>query len=104
MQIVGREKLNKFIRKHPNARSSLDHWAELIEESNFKSIVELRQKFPHADLVPGRPGEFAERNKRVKLTVFNIGGNKARLTAFLQYKEQRLIVIKIKTHAEYDKR
>ena len=103
MQIVGREKLNKFIRKHPNARSSLDYWAALIEEGNFRSVVELRQKFPHADLAPAPPGKFSLQKKMTKSTVFNIGGNKARLTAFLQYKEQRLIIIKIETHAEYDR-
>ncbi len=104
MHIIGNEKLVKFQQKHSNVKSSLDHWTKLIEEGNFRSVVELRQKFPHADLVPGRPGQFDERNKRTKLTVFNIGGNKARLTAFLQYKKQRLIIIKIETHAKYDRR
>ena len=47
MHIIGNEKLVKFQRKHSNVKSSLDHWTKLIEEGNFRSVVELRQKFPH---------------------------------------------------------
>ena len=104
MHITGREKLNNFAQKHPNARSALERWRRLIEEGNFGSIVGLREKFPHADLVPGPRGQFAKRDNRTKLTVFNIGGNKARLTAFVEYKEQRVVIIKVETHAEYNKR
>lgn len=104
MHITGREKLNNFAQKHSNARSALERWCRLIEEGNFGSIIELREKFPHADLVPGSRGQFMIRNNRTKLTIFNIGGNKVRLTAFVQYKEQRVIIIKVETHAEYSKR
>ena len=50
------------------ATSGLAHWHRPLKKNNFASFVELRRAFPHADQV-GR------------LTVFNIGGNKARLLA-----------------------
>ena len=104
MHIIGRNVLNEFAQKHPNARSAFGRWCRLKEEGNFGSIVELREKFPHADLVLGSPSLFAEGNNRTKLTVFNIGGNKACLTAFMDYKKQRVIIRKVETHAEYSKR
>ena len=84
MDIIGAEKLDEFAQKHPNARSALNRWSRLISQGTFKSIVELRETFPHADPVPARSGKLSQIEGRTTLTVFNIGGNKARLTAFIQ--------------------
>jgi mRNA interferase HigB len=37
------------------------------------------------------------------LTVFNIGGNKYRLIALVDYKYQKVFVRAVMTHSEYDK-
>ena len=79
-------------------------WYNLIQEGAFRSIVELRGTFPQADPVPARSGLFSQAGERTILTVFNIGGNKARLTAFVQYREQTVLIRKVETHAEYNKR
>jgi len=104
MDIIGAEKLDEFAQKHPNARSALNRWFRLIDEGTFKSIVELREKFPHADPVPARSGKLSQTEGRTTLTVFNIGGNKARLTAFIQYRQQIVAIRRVETHAEYSKR
>ena len=104
MQIVGAEKLNRFAQKHPNARSALERWYRHIEEGTFSSIVELRETFPHADPVRARSGKLSQVGERTTLTVFNIGGNKARLTAFVQYSKQPVLIRRVEAHAEYDKR
>ena len=91
MQIVGAEKLNKFAQKHPNIRPVLNRWSRLITEGTFRSIVELRETFPHADPVPARSGKLSQVGERTTLTVFNIGGNKVRLTAFIQYGQQTVV-------------
>jgi mRNA interferase HigB len=104
MHIIGDEKLNKFGQTHPNARSALNRWYRLIEDGTFRSIVELRETFPHADPVPVRLGQFSQAGERTTLTVFNIGGNKARLTAFVQYSKQTVLIRRVETHAEYSKR
>ena len=103
MYIVGVEKLNKFAQRHPNAKSALNRWFRLITEGTFRSIVELRETFPHADPVPARLGQF-QASEKTTLTVFNIGGNKARLTAFVQYGQQIVVIRRVETHAEYSKR
>lgn len=104
MHIRGKEKLNRFAQRHPNARAALNRWYRLIEEGTFSSIVELREMFPHADPVPARSGRIAQAGERTTLTVFNIGGNKARLTAFVHYRKQTVSIRRVETHAEYDKR
>ena len=82
--------LRDFAQKHPNTRSALNHWYRLIRGRNFRSIAELREVFPHADRVEG-------------WTVFNIGGNKARLIATIHYNQQVVLIRYVLTHAEYDK-
>jgi len=107
MHIRNREKLTEFSQKHPNSKSAIDRWLELMEQENFGSIVEVREKFPHADPVRVR----VQRKRSVGIyvsveaiaTVFNIGGNKARLIVSIQYQFQRVTVHKVLTHAEYDK-
>ncbi len=104
MEIIGAEKLDEFAQRHPNARSALNRWVRLIDEGTFKSIVELRETFPHADPVPARSGKLSRTEGRTTLTVFNIGGNKARLTAFIRYRKQIVSIRRVETHAEYSKR
>ena len=82
--------LRDFAQKHPNVRSALEYWYELISGRSFRSIAELREVFPHADRVDG-------------WTVFNIGGNKARLIAFIHYGRQTVSIDRVLTHSEYDR-
>ncbi|MDL1976190.1 MAG: type II toxin-antitoxin system HigB family toxin [Deltaproteobacteria bacterium] len=56
----------------------------------YRSFVELSADFPNADQVE-------------KLTVFNIGGNKARLIAAIHYNRQKVYIRTVLTHDEYDK-
>lgn len=59
MDIIGAEKLDEFAQRHPNAKSALNRWFRLIGERTFRSIVELRETFPHADPVPARSGALS---------------------------------------------
>ncbi len=89
MHIITRKRLNEFAEKHPNTKVSLEHWYKILKVGNFHSFVELRADFPHADQVG-------------KLTVFNIGGNKARLIAAIHYNRQKVYIRQVLTHDEYD--
>ncbi len=89
MHIITRKRLNEFAAKHPTATSGLAHWYRTLKKNNFASFVELRRAFPPADQVSG-------------LTVFNIGGNKARLIAAMHYNRRKVYIRAVLTHAEYD--
>ena len=90
MHIITRKRLNEFAQKHPDTKVSLEHWYKLMKQGNFRSFVELRTAFPHADQVKN-------------LTVFNIGGNKARLIVAIHYNRQKIYIRAVLTHDEYDK-
>ena len=90
MHIITRKRLNEFAQKHPGTKAALRHWYKLMKGGNFRSFVEFRTAFPHADQVR-------------KLTVFNIGGNKARLIAAIHYNRQKIYIRAVLTHDEYDK-
>ena len=107
MHIRNQEKLTEFAQKHPNSISALNRWRALIEQECFGSIVALREKFPHADPVRVKVQRRQSVGTQVSIeaiaTVFNIGGNKARLIVSIQYQLQRVTVHKVLTHAAYDK-
>ena len=90
MHIITRKRLNEFAEKHPNTKASLQHWYKLMKRGHFRSFAELRADLPHADQVG-------------KLTVFNIGGNKARLIVAMHYNRQKVYIRAVLTHDEYDK-
>ncbi len=90
MHVITRKRLNEFAQKHPDTKTSLEHWYRLMKQGRFNSYAELRAEFPHADQVG-------------KLTVFNIGGNKARLIAAIHYNRQRIYIRAVLTHNEYDR-
>jgi len=89
MHVITRKRLNDFAVTHPDVKSALQHWYKLMMNGSFASFVELRAVFPSADQVG-------------KLTVFNIGGNKARLIAAIHYNRQKVYIRAVLTHAEYD--
>ena len=90
MHIITRKRLVEFAKKHPDCSSGLESWYRIVKQTDFNSFNELRQTFPSADNVD-------------KLTVFTIGGNKARLIAAIHYNTHRVYIRHILTHEEYDR-
>lgn len=90
MHIITRKRLLGFSKKHPDSEEPLNRWYRIIKQSNYNSFAELRKTFPKADQV----GKF---------TVFDIGGNKYRLIAYIVYSSKRIYIRHILTHPEYDK-
>ncbi|HYG09556.1 MAG TPA: type II toxin-antitoxin system HigB family toxin [Pyrinomonadaceae bacterium] len=89
MHVITRKRLNDFAARHPETRTALVHWYQLMKRGDFSSFAELRAIFPAADQVD-------------KLTVFNIGGNKVRLVAAIHYNRRRIYIRAVLTHREYD--
>lgn len=89
MHVITRKRLNEFATVHPETASALQQWYQRVKQGAFNDFADLREVFPSADQVG-------------KLTVFNIGGNKARLIAAIHYNRQRIYIRAILTHREYD--
>lgn len=90
VRIIGQKVIEKFKKKHADARSPLDSWYRVVSSGNWNNFVELRQVFASAD----RVGSY---------TVFNIGGNKYRLIASVSFEVKTLLVRDVLTHQEYDR-
>jgi mRNA interferase HigB len=90
MRIIKRGALVQFSAKHPDAQPSLESWYNVVRRAQWQTPAEMKLIYPSADLVGRR-------------TVFNIAGNKYRLIARVNYRSQRVFVLFILTHAEYDR-
>jgi mRNA interferase HigB len=90
VKIVDEGKLAAFGEKHPPAKSPLIRWQGITAGAKWKTPIEMKQTFGTADIVGSQ-------------TVFNIGGNKYRLIALINYIVQLVVVQEVLTHSEYDK-
>ncbi len=90
MEIINESELNDFANRHSNARKPLTNWIAVTKAAGWKTFAEVRQTFRSADYVKDQ-------------VVFDIGGNNYRLVSFIDYVVQRVFVLEIMTHSEYDR-
>jgi mRNA interferase HigB len=90
MHVITRKRLNEFAEQHPEMKTALVKWYQLVKKTDFSSFAELRAIFPSADQVD-------------KLTVFNVGGNKVRLVTAIHYNRKKVYIRAVLTHAAYDR-
>lgn len=93
MRIIKNTRLQELAERHPATVSAVAHWKTLIAGS-FTNFVELRRVFPHADQV-------TVKSQRT-ITIFNLGRSHRLITA-IHYNAQRVFILRLLTHAEYDK-
>lgn len=90
MWIVSLKRLREFWELHPHAEVPLRAWFTQTLAADWRSFSELRSTFPSADLVGN-------------CTVLNLGGNKYRLVVRIFYTSHKVYVLRVMTHAEYDR-
>jgi mRNA interferase HigB len=90
MKIISNSALRAFVAQHPLAGDPLQGWRRVIEKNRFGNWAELKAAFNSVDKV----GELA---------VFDIGGNKYRLVAYIRFDKQVLYIKAVLTHRDYDK-
>jgi mRNA interferase HigB len=92
MNLVGRNRLDEFCTKHPDARGWIENWLADVETAEWMTPHQLKARYPSASLL----GDG--------LTVFNVKGNDYRLEVRVAYKTATVVVLWIGTHAAYDER
>lgn len=90
MEIINESELHAFARKHSNARRPLANWIDVAKAAAWISFAEIRETFRSADYVQEQ-------------VVFDIGGNNYRLICSIDFAAQRVYVLEVMTHAEYDR-
>ncbi len=90
MRIIAKRTLNEFSASHPQAKGSLDSWANEAKHAEWKTSSDIKTRYPSAS--------FLKENR----VVFNISGNKYRLLCRIQYEAGIVYILFIGTHAEYN--
>lgn len=96
MRVVSPKRLKDYWEGgNANARPSLEEWLRLAMAAKWNSFASIRIDYPKADQVK------VESKKTVY--VFNIAGNNHRLIAAIHFNTGVVYLLRIMTHAEYDK-
>jgi mRNA interferase HigB len=90
MRVIAKKGLCAFWGIHPDARSPLLAWYNVVKLAEWETFADVRATYASADQV----GKF---------TVFNIGGNKYRLIVVIHFNRAKVFVRHVLTHAEYDR-
>jgi mRNA interferase HigB len=94
MRVIGLPILVSFWQSHNTARKPLEKWCQVVKEAKWNNWSQLKSTFRSADLVLVGTKKYV---------VFNVGGNKYRIVAIVNFKGQIVIVEAALTHSQYDK-
>ena len=89
VHVIAMKPLKRFWKAHPDAETPLRAWYKLVSRATWKTLADVRKDYAHADIVGSA-------------TVFNIGGNKDRLIAVIDYSKGKVFVRHMLPHPEYD--
>ena len=90
MHVVSHKTIRTFCDEHPHARSAMDHWYRVAKRATRSSFAEVKASFNTANFVAPH-------------VIFDIGGNKYRLIAEMNFTRRVLFIRRIMTHKEYVK-
>lgn len=94
MEVQNKLELERFMRKHPNARAAIERWLDFAEAANWRRFEDVRATFGSVD-----GGVLTGSGKRVE--VFNVHGNDYRLITKIVYDKQLVLVLGIMSHDDY---
>jgi mRNA interferase HigB len=92
LKVIGEAAITKFAKKHASSRKPLSRFLEIARAANWRHFPDVRTSFPSADYAP-----------LTGTIIFDVGGNKYRLTARADFGEQLLYIQDVLTHEEYDR-
>jgi len=92
MRILGEATVARFANRHADARKSLQRFLMVARNADWPHFPAVKATFPATDL-----------GKQSGRLIFDIGGNKYRLIASVDFKEQLLVIEHLLTHEEYDR-
>jgi mRNA interferase HigB len=95
MRVISPKRLEEFWTAHAKAKAPLGRWMKEACSAEWESFEDTRGAFPHADQVKVK-------SKRL-VTIFSAGGNDYRIITAIHYNRQRIYILRILTHSEYDK-
>jgi mRNA interferase HigB len=92
MKVLGEAVIAAFAKKHPASRKPLQRFATIARAAVWPHFPAVKETLPTTDYAPA-----------TGTLIFNIGGNKYRLIARVDFEEQLLLIQTFLTHREYDR-
>jgi mRNA interferase HigB len=89
MHVISKKVLREFWQEHIEAEEPFRRWFKIADRAKWHNLAEAKADCPSTESVG-------------KCTVFNIGGNKYRLIAKIEYFKQQIYIKFVLTHKEYD--
>jgi mRNA interferase HigB len=91
MRVIARSTLREFWAGRADAREPALAWYRHVRKATWRSPTDVKRDLGTASIL---------QDGRV---VFNIGGNKYRIVAWINYRYQTLYIRFIGTHAQYER-
>jgi mRNA interferase HigB len=90
--MFGEAVLARFARKHPLARKPLSRFLAIVRSAVWLYFPDLKRTFSSADYAPATGA-----------TIFDIGGNKYRMIAVVNFEKQIVLIQESLIHEEYNR-
>lgn len=90
MRVLGKKILDEFKRRYADARSHVDTWICEVEEAEWESPHDIKERYVTA--------RFLADNR----VIFKLKGNHYRLDVKVNYVSKVVLIKRIGTHTEYD--
>ncbi len=90
MRIIARKTLVEFWERYPEAEMPLRAWFAEVSRAEWRNFADVKRAFNSVDRVGER-------------LVFNIGGNKFRLVARVDFQRHGVLIRFVGTHRHYDR-
>ena len=91
MRIVSRKAIREATARHSEWGASLRSWFKITKDAEWSNSAEVRSSWKNSDVV----GRFV---------VFDIGHNRCRLIATINYKWRMVYIRGVLSHSEYDEK
>jgi len=91
MRIVTERKLKDFWQKNKLAETVMRAWISAVHLADWQNFIDVRKTFNHVDVYKN-------------CVIFDVGGNKYRIIAKVEYKIHIVFIRFVLTHIEYDEK
>ncbi len=93
MHVISRKPFLDASKKYPNDAVAIQALYKALKNNSFDTPLDMKNLYPSLD-------NFKYKDKWY---VIDIGGNNLRLIAFIEFRDHRVYVKHIVSHADYDK-
>ena len=92
MKVYGEAAITKFAAKHAASRKPLQRFLEMVRSAEWPHFPAVKRTFAATDYAPS-----------TGTLIFDVGGNKYRIIARVDFREQMLFIESVMTHEEYNR-